>query len=78
MLSLLEIAERTRKGPKMMEKDWDMKFYKTITHLVKKYEIKYPGDEHWFNMDDDLVDRAFEAALEFLEEMGFTAFPPIG
>jgi len=54
----------------MMEKDWDMKFYKTITHLVKKYEIKYPGDEHWFNMDDDLVDRAFEAALEFLEEMG--------
>jgi len=70
MLSLLEIAERTQNGPKMVEKDWDMKFYKTVSRLAKEYDIKYPGDDYWFNMDDGLVDRAFEAALDFLEEMG--------
>ncbi|CEP67241.1 Monomethylamine methyltransferase MtmB [Moorella glycerini] len=70
MLSLLEIAERTQTGPKMVEKEWDMKFFQTISHLVKEYQIKYPGDEYWFNMDDELVDRAFEAAIDFLVEMG--------
>jgi len=70
MISLLEVAERTQNGPKMAEKDWDMKFFKTISRLIKEYDIKYPGEENWFNMDDDLVERAFRAALDFLVEMG--------
>lgn len=70
MLSLLEIAERTQKGPKVEEKDWDMGLFHKMGELVKKYEIAYPGDGQWFNTDDGLVDRAFEAALEFLTTKG--------
>jgi methylamine---corrinoid protein Co-methyltransferase len=70
MHSLLDIAERTQRGPKMEEKQWDMALYKKMTALVKRYDIKIPNDGAWFNMDDALVDRVFEAALEFMTDMG--------
>lgn len=70
MLSLLDIAERTQKGPRVEEKEWDMGLFRKMGELVKKYEIRYPGDGQWFNHDDALVDRVFEAALEFLSTKG--------
>ena len=70
MISLLEVAERSQRGPKMDEKEWDMNLFRKISALLKKYEIKQPTDGTWFNMDDGLVDRAFEAAIEFLSENG--------
>lgn len=70
MVSLLDIAERTQTGEKVEEKKWDMEFFQTITRLVKKYDIKTPDNHCWINMDDDLVERAYEAAIEFLEKMG--------
>ena len=70
MLSLLEIAERSQKGPKVEEKAWDMGLFRKMSELVKKYEIAYPGQGVWFNTDAALVDRVFEAALEFLTTTG--------
>ena len=70
MMSLLDIAERIQKGPKMDEKNWDLSLYKKMGELSKKYGIKYPGDGSYFNLDNDVPDRAFQAALDFLGEMG--------
>jgi hypothetical protein len=70
MISLFEIAERTQTGEKVEEKKWDMEFFQTISRLVKKYDIKMPETHCYINRDDDLVERAFEAAVEFLEIMG--------
>jgi len=70
MISLFEIAERTQTGEKVEEKKWDMEFFKTISRLVKKYDIKTPETHCYINRDDALVERAYEAAVEFLETMG--------
>jgi methylamine--corrinoid protein Co-methyltransferase len=70
MISLLDIAERTQTGEKMEEKSWDMGLFQTITELVKKYQIKFPGEHCFINTDDGLVERAFTAGLECLERLG--------
>ncbi|MGA2464171.1 MAG: monomethylamine:corrinoid methyltransferase [Thermodesulfobacteriota bacterium] len=70
MISLLDIAERTQTGEKVEEKTWDMEFFQTISGLVKKYRIQYPGGDSYINVDDSLVERAFEAGLECLERLG--------
>ena len=63
MLTLYEIAERTQTGEKVEEKKWDMDFFKTISELVAKYGISYPGGDLYINMDDDLVERAFQCSF---------------
>jgi methylamine---corrinoid protein Co-methyltransferase len=70
MLSLLDIAERAAKGPKIDEDSWNMDLFKTLGELVKKYRITYPDDSSFFNSNDDLADRVFEAALDFLVDKG--------
>ena len=70
MLSLLDIAERMQKGPKMDENAWDMGLFHKMNELTEKYKLVYPGDGLFFNMDDHLADRAFHAAMDFLSESG--------
>lgn len=70
MISLFEIAERTQTGEKVEEKKWDMEFFQTISRLLKKYDIKTPENHCYINRDDELVERAYAAAIEFLETMG--------
>lgn len=70
MITLLEIAERTQTGEKVEEKKWDMEFFRTISELVKKHGIEIPEEPGFINMDDELVERAFEAAIELLEKVG--------
>ncbi|MBA7480446.1 hypothetical protein ES707_15903 [subsurface metagenome] len=70
MITLLEIAERTQTGEKVEEKKWDMEFFRTISELVKKHGIEFPEEHGFINMDDELVERAFEAAIELLEKVG--------
>jgi methylamine--corrinoid protein Co-methyltransferase len=70
MLTLLDIAELTQTGPKMTEMDWDMGLYRKVTELVQRYDIKVPADIHWFNTDDGLVERAFQAAVDLIGEVG--------
>lgn len=70
MISLLDIAERTQMGDKIEEKEWDMGLFRTISELVKKYEIKFPGINCFINTDDSLSERAFRAAIDCLEILG--------
>ncbi len=70
MITLLEIAERTQTSEKMEEKKWDRMFFETISKLVKKYGIACPPQHCYINRDDDITERAFEAAIDFLETMG--------
>ena len=70
MLSLLEIAERAQRGPKVGEKDWNMGLFAKMNELTTKYEIAYPGDGSFLNMDGALADRAFQAGIEFLTTVG--------
>ena len=70
MLSLLEIAERTQSGPKMSEMDWDMGLYRKVTELAQRHDIRVPQEIDWFNTDDGLAERAFQAGVDFLVEAG--------
>ncbi len=70
MLSLLEVAERSQRGPRLEEKEWDMRLFRQMGALTKKYELQYPGGGLCVNLDDTLPPRAFEAAVEFLSTLG--------
>ena len=70
MLSLLDIAERTQTGAKMSEMDWDMGLYSKMTELTRRHDIQVPDDIDWFNADDGLARRAFQAGVDFLVEAG--------
>jgi methylamine--corrinoid protein Co-methyltransferase len=70
MLSLLDIAERVQKGPKMDENVWNMALFNKMNHLTQEYRLFYPNDGSFFNLDDGLADRAFEASIHFLTDMG--------
>jgi methylamine---corrinoid protein Co-methyltransferase len=70
MISLLDIAERTQKGPKMEEKAWDLSLFRKMGELVRKYELACPYDGSFFNFDDRTADRAFTAAVDFLVDQG--------
>ena len=48
MLSLLEIAERAQKGPKMDENAWNMGLFRKMNELTQKYGILYPADQPVF------------------------------
>ncbi len=70
MLSLLDIAERSQKGPKMEVKAWDLSLFRKMGELAHKYDIRCPEGRVWFNEDDALVERAFRAAMEFITTSG--------
>jgi methylamine---corrinoid protein Co-methyltransferase len=70
MLSLLDVAERTMKGPKVEEKTWNLSLFRKMNELTQKYDIKCPQDGTYFNQNDGQADRAFVAAIDFLSEAG--------
>jgi methylamine--corrinoid protein Co-methyltransferase len=71
MPTLLDIAERTQKGPKVNEDSWNMSFFKKVQELAAKYDIPtYSSDMPFLNMDDDLPERAFKAGVDLLVEHG--------
>jgi methylamine--corrinoid protein Co-methyltransferase len=71
MISLVEIADRMRKGPRITSKEWDIALFRKITDLVRQFDIECPKEEsYWINTDDSLADAAWQAAVEFVVEMG--------
>lgn len=70
MLSLIEVAERSQKGPKVDQKAWDLGLFRRMTELVKCYEIAYPGDGSCVNLDEALPARVLAAAVDFLATDG--------
>ena len=65
MLSLLDIAERTQKGPKMEENAWNMGLFRKMNELTKQYQLYYPKDNTVFSCD-------------FLLRPASTAFQQVG
>lgn len=70
MISLLEVAERSQNGPKMEDKAWNMAIFHKMTELARRYSIKVPDDCPYFNEDNSVVDKVFQAGIDFLVEQG--------
>ncbi len=70
MITLLEVAERARSGPRVDDKDWNLGLYKKMEELTSRYELRKPKGQGFYNTDSNLADRAFEAAVAFLSEAG--------
>jgi methylamine--corrinoid protein Co-methyltransferase len=67
---LFDVVERSITGPAISEQDFDMKHVAMgVKKVVKKYNIKVEND-NLVNMDKDLSDRVWNAAIEFLAECG--------
>jgi methylamine--corrinoid protein Co-methyltransferase len=69
MITLLDVWERAQNGPRVQEKEWNMGLFKKLTEITKKYDIKRQGKE-LVNTDDEILDRAIEAAIEFVSAYG--------
>lgn len=70
MLNFLDVYERALKGPIMTEQDFDMKvFIPTLRRVVKEYQIQY-DEENPVPADDAAVDNLFNAAVDFLSQVG--------
>ncbi len=70
MISLLDVAERAMKGPKMSDMDWNMSLFRKMQELAKRRDVKVPPDCAYFNEDDTVVDRVWKAGIDFLVEQG--------
>jgi methylamine--corrinoid protein Co-methyltransferase len=70
VISLLEIAERAYRGPRMSEKEWNLGLFRKMQQLASDHKLAYSGPERFLDVDDDYVDAAFHAAVDFLSETG--------
>jgi len=71
MISLVEVADRMRSGTRMGDKEWNMALFRKITQLVKEYDIRCPTEtSDWQNTDNSLADAAWQAAVDFVIDMG--------
>ena len=70
LFPLLEILDRAETGPRMTEKEFDIKLFRTIQRLVKEHDIKY-NPEEIVPTDDTLAKDVFEAGFQLAAEMGF-------
>jgi len=63
------IVERSENGPYLKESEYDLSLAKRIMSLIKEYDIVFNPDT-LVPSDDDLADRAYQAALDLFCEMG--------
>jgi methylamine--corrinoid protein Co-methyltransferase len=67
---LLDVLDRAASGPFVDEKEFDLKIVAGgVARMLRKYGIRFNPDQ-LIQRDDDLNDRLFQAAVEFLEETG--------
>ena len=70
MLSFSTVVERALNGPICTERDFDLEvFVPNLRRVIDKYGIKYEP-RYPVPADDDLADRVWAAAMEFLYETG--------
>ena len=68
--SYLEIINRSKTGPEVSKKDWDMDHVVLPTmSLIKKYDLKWDRLEI-IPEDNAMIDRIFQAGLELAESSG--------
>ncbi len=66
----MDIIDRSLQGPVVSEAKFDLEHVSQgIQKSLKKYDI-CPEKDRVVNQDDDLADRLFEAAVDFLAECG--------
>lgn len=69
-VGVFETYDRARTGPRMDEKEWDMKYtFKNAQRLKEKYKLEFDRSKI-IPTDEDLIDRLFQAGLEMLIEQG--------
>lgn len=69
-LTVFDIYERAKTGPKVEEKEWDFKTIPQMaTKLKKKYNIKM-DKKQIIPTDKELINNLFKAGLEMLVECG--------
>jgi len=66
---LMDIVQRSLNGPIKEEQEFNNDVTQGIQEKVQKYDIRIQ-DEHFINFDDELVDRVWAAAVEFLADCG--------
>ncbi|MEM3754198.1 MAG: monomethylamine:corrinoid methyltransferase [Candidatus Bathyarchaeia archaeon] len=70
MVSFWEIVRRSESGPIVSEKEFDINFIGSkILELQKEYDIRY-DPENLIPIDDDLVDKVWQAAIDLLLHAG--------
>ncbi len=68
--NLLDLIDRSLDGPLLSEQDFDMKHVaKGVKKIVKKYDI-HVEDDCFLATDEDLIDRIWDGAMEFMAECG--------
>jgi methylamine--corrinoid protein Co-methyltransferase len=68
-VSFWEILQRSKEGPIVEEKQFDLNLFKKAQQLIKKYGIKYePGKP--VDTDGDLSDRIYQAGVEMFLDLG--------
>lgn len=66
---MMDLLNRSLTGPLMEEEAFNRQLTQGIRRAVRDYEIRVDR-EHIVNLDDDLADRTFQAALDFLAACG--------
>ena len=69
MIDFWEIVRRSENGELVEEKAYDMRVVRTSMEVQKKYDIKFDPDVV-IPSDDAMIDRVFEAAIEYLLTLG--------
>ncbi len=66
----LDVIDRAYSGPMADEEDFDLKIVAAgVQRVLQRFNIKF-NKEQLIQQDDALIDRAFEAGLDFLVECG--------
>jgi len=67
---LLDIIDRAHSGPACEEKDFDLKHVAAgVSRVIKEYDIRF-DKARIIQTDDDMIDRVWQAALDFLAACG--------
>ena len=68
-LPFWEILHRSKDGPIVEEKQYDLNLFKKAQQLTKKYGIKYDPAKP-VDVDGDLADRVYQAGVELFLDLG--------
>ncbi len=69
MVTFWEVVERADKGPRLDEREFDMRIFRTATSLAKEYNLRYDA-ENPVPSDNQLADDVWEAGLRAAVELG--------
>jgi len=70
MISLLDVAERARTGLRMTDKEWELNTFRKVQKLTLRHGLRKSLPEKFSEVDNSYVDSLFQAAVDFLTEMG--------